>query len=302
MKDLTAIVCLFFLVICPLSFASEAFGQNPEDPNKETLESLLDELQQTIDEADKRMIAHPRFLEELQDMVERYRAKLRKYYLFEDFADGNYDQNPKWSVISGKFRITPASRLWSQVYVDASSQGAASSSQEENPLQVIFDEIARLQEKKRSKKQEPTTDDMATIQTLVSIGPAFEVELTFVSESKWGAMQVVLLGGSPAKAYYRLIYQASPSQDRPIKIIRQRGSRQFMIETATQYPDLDDGVTHRLQWIRDVHGNMRVLIDGKEVLNTVELFYKEEFAGLALVNSGGTYEWGPIQVLQAPVE
>jgi hypothetical protein len=41
-------------------------------------------------------------------------------------------------------------------------------------------------------------------------------------------------------------------------------------------------------------------IDGGEVLNTVELYYKEEFSGLALANNGGTYEWGPIQVLQAP--
>jgi hypothetical protein len=300
MKNFIAISCLFFLLICPLIFAAVAFGQHPEDPNKETLESLLDELQQTIEEADKRMVAHPKFIEELRDMVKRYRAKLRKLYFFEDFTDGNYDQNPKWSVIAGKFRITPVSRLWSQVYADTSSQSTASSSQEANPLQMILDEIARAQEKKRAKKQEATTGDNAIIQTLVSIGPAFEVDLTFVSESKWGAMQVVLLGGSPARAYYRLIYQASPSQDRPIKIIRQRGSRQFIIETATRYPDLDDGVPHRLQWIRDTHGNMRVLVDGREVLNTVELFYKEEFTGLALVNSGGTYEWGPIQALQAP--
>ena len=113
-------------------------------------------------------------------------------------------------------------------------------------------------------------------------------------------MQIVLLGGTPVSPYYRLIYQASPSPDRPIKIIRQRGSQQFIIETAIQYPNIDDGAPHRLQWIRDTSGNMRVLIDDKEVLNTVELYYRDEFSGLALVNSGGTYEWGPIQVLQAP--
>ena len=260
---------------------------------------MLNELQQTIDDADKRMVAHPRFLEELREMVKRYRAKLRNIYLFEDFSDGDITADPKWSVISGKFRVTADSRLWSQVYVDASNQGSASSSEESNPFAIILGEIAKAQEKKKAKKQGAATDENAVIQTIVPIGPAFEVDLTFTSDSSRGAMQVVMLGGSPAKAYYRLVYHASPSPDRPIKIIRQRGSKQFIIDTATQYPNLDDGAPHQLQWIRDSAGSMRVLIDGNEVLNTVELYYKEEFSGLALVNAGGTYEWGPIQVLQA---
>jgi len=297
-KYLAIIACAFFIGV----FASPASApaQAPEDPNKEALESMLNELQQTIDEADKRMVAHPRFLDELREMVKRYSAKLRKIYLFEDFADGDFIQDPKWSVLSGKFRITPDSRLWSEVFVDASSQGATSSSEETNPFAIILNEIARAQEKKRAPKQGAATNESSVIQTLMPIGPAFEVDLTLVSDSSRGAMQIVLLGGTPAKAYYRLIYQASPSPDRPIKIVRQRGSQQFIIETAIQYPNLDDGAPHRLQWIRDTSGNMRVLIDGSEVLNTVELYYKEEFNGLALLNSGGTYEWGPIQVLQAP--
>lgn len=300
MKYLAIITYAFLIFLFSFSFPASVLSQNPEDPNKAALESMLNELQQTIDDADKRMVAHPRFLDELREMVKRYRAKLRKIYLFEDFADGDFIQDPKWSVISGKFRIKPESRLWSQVFVDSSFQGSASPSEETNPFAIILGEIARSQEKKRAKKQGASTNESAVIQTLVPIGPSFEVDLTFTSDSSRGAMQIVLLGGTPAKAYYRLIYQASPSPDRPIKIIRQRGSQQFIIETATKYPSLDDGAPHQLQWIRDRSGNMRVLIDGSEVLNTVELYYREEFSGLALVNSGGTYEWGPIQVLQAP--
>lgn len=298
MKCLSIMAYAFLILL--FSFPASVPAQSPEDPNKEALESMINELQQTIDDADKRMVAHPRFLDELREMVKRYRAKLRNIYLFDDFADGDIVEDPKWSVVSGKFRITADSRVWSQVYVDASYQGSTSSSGETNPFAIILGEIAKAQDKKKAKKQGTSTDERAVMQALVPIGPAFEVDLTFVSDSSRGAMQIVLLGGTPAKAYYRLIYQASPSPDRPIQIIRQRGSQQFIIDTATQYPNLDDGAPHQLQWIRDSDGNMRVLIDGSEVLNTVELYYKEEFSGLALVNSGGTYEWGPIQVLQAP--
>ena len=300
MKYLAMMAYAFLILLFSFAFPASVPAQSPEDPNKEALESMINELQQTIDDADKRMVAHPRFLDELREMVERYKAKLRNIYLFEDFADGDIIDDPKWSVVSGKFRITADSRLASQVFVDASFQGSASSSEETNPFAIILGEIARAQDKKKAKKQGASTDESAVIQTLVPIGPAFEVDLTFTSDSSRGAMQIVLLGGTPAGAYYRLVYHASPSPDRPIKIIRQRGSQQFTIETATQYPNLDDGAPHQLQWIRDSAGNMRVLIDGSEVLNTVELYYKEEFSGLALVNGGGTYEWGPIQVLQAP--
>ena len=44
---------------------------------------------------------------------------------------------------------------------------------------------------------------------------------------------------------------------------------------------------------------MKVLVDGKEVLSTVEIFYRSDFTGLALVNRGGVYEWGPLQVYEA---
>ena len=300
MKCQSIIAYAFLIFLYSFSSPINISAQNPEDPNKEALESMLNELQQTIDDADKRMVAHPRFLEELREMVKRYRAKLRNIYLFEDFSDGDITADPKWSVISGKFRVTADSRLWSQVYVDASYQGSTSSSEESNPFAIILGEIAKAQEKKKAKKQGAATDENAVIQTIVPIGPAFEVDLTFTSDSSRGAMQIVMLGGSPARAYYRLVYHASPSADRPIKIIRQRGSKQFIIDTATQYPNLDDGAPHQLQWIRDSAGSMRVMIDGNEVLNTVELYYKEDFSGLALVNAGGTYEWGPIQVLQAP--
>lgn len=300
MKCLAIIVYAFLISLYSFTSPIRVSAQSPEDPNKEALESMLNELQQTVDNADKRMVAHPRFLDELREMIKRYRAKLRNIYLFEDFADGDITADPKWSVISGKFRITADSRLWSQVYVDAAYQGSTSSSEESNPIAIILGEIAKAQEKKKAKKQGTTSDESAVIQTIMPIGPAFEVDLTFTSDSSRGAMQVVLLGGTQATAYYRLVYHASPSSDRPIKIIRQRGSKQFIIDTATHYPDLDDGAPHQLQWIRDSAGNMRVLIDGNEVLNTVELYYKEEFSGLALVNAGGTYEWGPIQVLQAP--
>ncbi len=285
------LILLVWLMGSPVVLAQPV---DSPDTNSQEMESLLKELQKSIDKADKWNKARPSFLKELQNLVNRYRKKVRKVFFFEDFSDGDFDNNPTWIVKSGQFRISKNGRLRNQVSAAPPSQ---QSSSEEGALGIILREILDASEEK--KRDEPAKQEDAVIQTLVKIGAAFELDISFASGSKWGAMEVVLLGGEPATPRYRMVYNAAASQDRPIEIIRERDSRRYIIESATQFPKLDDGEPHRLQWIRDVQGQMRVLVDGEEVLSTVELFYRDEFTGLALVNRGGLYEWGPIRALKA---
>ena len=274
------------------------YAADPEEADREALKELLTELEQKIEDADKRMVAHPKFLDELRALIERFRGKLREVFLKEDFSDGNYSRNPTWIVDSGRFQMTPSQRLYSRVPVDRPAT-ATSSKEKSDVVGVLIQEVMRTALEKEGKTEPTPVPREASIRTLTRIGPAFEVDLSFVSDSPWGSMEVVLLGGEPTVARYRMIYQAAPSADRPIQIVRERGSRRYTIESATQYPALDDGMPHRLQWIRDYQGRMRVLVDGEEVLSTVEVFYQTDFSGLSLVNRGGTYEWGPIHVQEA---
>jgi hypothetical protein len=204
-------------------------------------------------------------------------------------------------VDSGTFRITSSRRLLSTVYTERPAK-AKSSEEESSPLSSILKGIieSTLEEEEEEGSAPPSQE--AQIHTLSRIGSAFEIDLTLVSNSTWGSMEIVLLGGDPPKPRYRVVYHAAPSAERPIEIVRERGTRSYLIETATKYPSLDDGAAHRLQWIRDSKGNMRVLADGKEVLTTVEVYHRGPFTGLALTNLGGTYEWGPINVFKAQDE
>lgn len=291
---LLIVLGLFVISVYP----NLVYASDPEEADRQALKELLTELEQKIQDADKRMIAHPKFLDELRDLIDKFRGKLREVFLKEDFTDGNYNRNPTWIVDSGRFQMTPSQRLYSQVPIDRPST-TTTSREKSDVVGVLLQEVMRSALEKEQKKESAPVPSEAAIHTLERIGPAFEVDLSFVSESPWGSMEVVLLGGEPAIARYRMIYHAAPSADRPIQIIRERGSRRYTIESAEQYPALDDGVPHRLQWIRDYQGRMRVLVDGEEVLSTVEVFYQTDFAGLSLVNRGGTYEWGPIHVQEA---
>lgn len=268
------------------------------DPDQQALSDLLNDLDQKIKDADQRMVAHPKFLEELRTLVKEYRAKIRVVFLNEDFSDGDYWNDPAWVVDSGTFRITKNRRLLSEVVAEA-APAAAAPAEKTSPLAGILKEVLKIPTEEGKTSSTSSVPKEARIHTLLSIGSAFEVELTLVSRSTRGSVEWVLLGGDQNIPYYRVIYRPSPSRERPIEIVRERDGRSFVVDAATQYPSLDDGVPHRIQWIRDSQGQMRILIDGKEVLATYEYYYRGNFTGVALVNRGGTYEVGPIMVYQA---
>ena len=270
---------------------------NAAEPDQQALTDLLNSLDKKIKDADQRRVAHPKFLEELRALVKEYRAKIRVVFLSEDFSDGEYSHNPVWVVDSGTFRVTKGRRLLSEAAAETQSTPSTSEEKTSGLSGILKDILKTPPEEEKTSGTAPAAKT-ALIHTLASIGPAFEVDLTLVSRSTRGFMELVLLGGDQNVPYYRMIYRASTARERPIEIVRERDGKSFTIDAAPQFVSLDDNIPHRIQWIRDSMGRMRILIDEKEVLSTYEFYYQGNFTGLAFVNRGGIYEVGPIMVYQ----
>ncbi|MDM8535689.1 hypothetical protein QUF70_02920 [Desulfobacterales bacterium HSG17] len=290
-----AILCMMF-ISSPAQAGEEATAQD-------NLKALIADLEQKIKNADQRMVAHPTFLNELRDLVLKYQAKLREIFFQDSFQDGNYSKNPQWDVRSGDFSISPAGHLTNTIQSapPQSEKPAPEKSLEEEAVGLLLDGLFGPAPKE-STTPAPVEQQSALIYTQTPFSPDFDLEFTLTSKSEWGHMEIILLGGSDLTPRYRLRYHAAASSERPVQIIRDRDGKQYIIEGATQYPVLEDATEHKIQWLRTATGAMQVNIDGINVLSTFEVFWWDEFSGLAIVNNGGTYEWGGFKILKAKAE
>ena len=211
-------ICLLgsFFLLSPLTY-----GQPKDnDINKEKIESLLKDLDSLTDDADQRMIAHPTFIEDLRNLVSKYREQLRTVFLFDDFSDGDFTNAPDWNVRRGEFSITPDKMLKSSVMLDLPpSPLATSPSEEEISLDSLFSSLFGDDEEEETTQdnQQPIKKVNAVIESLVQIGTAFEIDFSFISDTASGAMEIALLGGAKNRPLYRLIYPISSEKELPIR-------------------------------------------------------------------------------------
>lgn len=138
------LVSLFLFFVAPPPIVCYA-----ADQDRQTIESLLSDLEQKSKEGDQKMIAHPKFLEELKALVKQYRSRLRVVYLSEDFADGNYSYHPVWVVDSGKFQVTGSRRLLSEVLVERPAP-ASPTQEKASPLGGLLRDILKAPETGKS--------------------------------------------------------------------------------------------------------------------------------------------------------
>ena len=134
------------------------------------------------------------------------------------------------------------------------------------------------------------------ITSVAPIANSFTLEYTFRSNANWGSTSIGVIQGDNHQSGYHLVYQASPAEDRPMKLIRYRYGKEYVIdEVHENSPNLDDGAEHTAQLIRSPNGDMVVTIDNIEVMRTADLSYQDDFTAVMIVNNGGSYSYDNIE-------
>lgn len=285
---------LLLLAFFALLSVGSVEAQTEQAPTSDarTLE-LVDRLKEIIQRLEKIRTTDPALLQQLRDLVRRYDWPWRARLLSNDFADANYRLESPWIVERGDFRVVRGVGLRT-VFVP---KVTSAQKKEENPTLDILGGILRGLTEPRSESAQPSQPSAAEIRAALRIANAFALSLQIAfrgpSEGE-GRLEFGPYQGRERGAGYRLAY--NPGKRPAFELLRVSPGRSAVVEVSQGALELDDGRSYNLEWRRAVDGEMVVLLDGREIIRTVDRASGDDFDGFSLVNAGGEYTLGRIEI------
>jgi hypothetical protein len=273
------------------------YGQWQSSDNH--LENMINDLDKIIEEGTSSRAAHPGFLQDLNRIIDQYRIPKKLIFFADDFADNNFSENPTWTVKKGTFSIDSYGSLYSSIAIrrPVAEKETEPESDSDRNLRILFGALNELTKaEKEQEKQDENIDTQAMISSAAAIPNSFILEFSFRSNASWGSTSIGVIQGDDPQSGYHLVYQASPAENRPMQLIKYRYGKQYIIdEVYENSPNLDDGADHAVHLIRSPNGDMVVTIDDIEVMRTSDFSFRDDFAGVVIVNNGGSYSYDNIE-------
>jgi hypothetical protein len=293
-------VAVFFVSHLTLTVHAEEGKYGEWQSSDSRLEEMINELDQIIDEGSQADAAHPAFLKDLQMILDKYRIPTRIAFFADDFADNDFTQDPTWTVSTGTYIIDRYGSLYSSIAIRRPPPVQAeeeSGSGGDRGLRIIMGVLDELTKKDSGQAESETGPEQAVIYSKAEIPNSFNLQFTFRSAANWGSTSIGVFQGDDPKSGYHLVYQASPADNRPMQLIKYRYGKPYVVdEILHDSPDLDDGADHIIQLSRLLGGEMVVTVDDIEVLRSSDLSYQDDFNGVVIINNGGSYGYGNIEL------
>ena len=290
--------CFVFNTSLPVQ-AEEGSKYGQWQPSDDNLENMINDLDTVIKEGTKSRAAHPGFLQDLNRIIDQYRIPKKLIFFADDFADNNFSENPTWTVKKGTFSIDSYGSLYSSIAIrrPVAEKETEPESDGDRNLRILFGALNELTKgEKEQEKQDENIDTQAMISSAAAIPNSFTLEFSFRSNADWGSTSIGVIQGDDPQSGYHLVYQASPAENRPMQLIKYRYGKQYIIdEVYENSPNLDDGADHAVRLIRSPNGDMVVTIDDIEVMRTSDFSFRDDFAGVVIVNNGGSYSYDNIE-------
>jgi hypothetical protein len=251
------------------------------DAGSGDVDTLVQDLEKLIDQAETDRAADPQFLEDLRGVLAGYTNPWSERLLYDDFRDGNYTGNPKWTVSSGAFKVDTKGNnigLRSTIVAPGTTQTTG------NVATDILGAILSSQ----NTQQSTSSEAYAAIYTPVKVSNAFATRIEFVSGERRGRIDFGPYQGPSGSVAYRVAYLPGQSKD-SLRLIRITSKGAVAIGTYKGALNLEDGRRHVIEWTRDRSGVMSVLVDGQDLISATDRTITKPFDGFMMINSGGTY-------------
>jgi hypothetical protein len=240
------------------------------------IDSLIQNLQGLIDEADRAGAADPRFIQDLRDVISRYQrggtsGGAMTRLLRDDFRDGNFTSNPAWTVSAGQWDIDRNRGLHSIV-------GTVGGNKQN--LNNLLGNLLQQQQGGGANAQ------FASIYTALRIGRSFSVQLEIASRNA-GRIDFGPYAGSSGDSGYRVAYQPGPNGGLELERFgdgdtETLGSWDGSIDTSSKR-------VHTVKLTRDNRGWLEVSLDGQRVIREQDQNGPQGYDGILIINSDGEH-------------
>jgi len=262
---------------------------------KEDAQDIVDGLREVLIDAERKRASDSWVLDKLWELVRQYDWPWRQKLLQDRFSDGDYTNNPSWTVASGKFSVELGMGLHSIF-------SAAKPKTEQEPRErkrgdigrAILEAIIEQSTSTQSDGEKEVEADYAEIYIARNITNAFALRFTVKSDSTEGRIEFGPYQGEDRDAGYRLAY--TPGSENGFELLRLSASRSSVVEMYGETINLEDGQAHIVEMTRDSKGEMAVSADGRELFRVTDRGITDEFDGFTIVNRGGDYSFGEVTI------
>jgi len=254
-------------------------------------QELVAHLKELIRAAEQDRRSNPAMTQQLRELVRRYDWPWRVSLLFDDFRDGDYTYNPRWIVNNGEFRVARGSGLRSYFDPPVPQVSRASSRRSDGSAMEMLGELLLGTREREAEPAQTNVKSESEIFTRVGITNAFMVKAELNIRRYTDRDTRIEFGpyqGDDRSSGYRLAYESGRKPS--LTLLRFSPGRSAVIEMTDQEITLADGNPHTIEWRRTSDGEMIVLLDNKEIINTVDRAYDDPFDGFGIINKGAEFE------------
>lgn len=262
-------------------------------------QALLDEVR-TLTEKSRQQRAADRWLQRaLDDLVARYDWPWRKELLSDDFRDGDYQNDPTWQVVNGRFWVARGRGLRSRVdAADTNTGGQQPASVEEALVGALLEQAfgggQRTERQAQTTRSRPGEPNVIRLNQAITNAFAVDTEFSLEAPDGPGRFALALLQGNDGRYGYRLRVQGGT--DGFVELERVRGGRGGIVEHARLKESITDGARHRLAWRQAPNGQVTVELDGQPLIEVRDKAFRDGYQQLVLSHFGGDLTLNSIRV------
>jgi hypothetical protein len=216
----------------------------------------------------------------------------KRVLLHEDFEDGDYSQDPAWTVVSGDFRVDSDNALRTKHAVTGDASSGNGSGSGDKATEIVGKVVGEL----LGDQKEQKAPRVAEIYSQLQMGTVFALqsEVRILSDMAGQGFELAVYRDRERSSGYLLRFSSRRQQS--LALVRMERSGSSIIDTLSRDGLLPGSDPATITWLRYGNGDMKVLVGGKELLRTRDRTF-ESFEGIAFINRGGSFALNRIDVL-----